>query len=53
MGLKDKGFGLIYRDHQPQNQRTYMTITSALMDEFAVSHKVVELRLRGLGLLQG
>jgi hypothetical protein len=51
MGLRDKGFGLIYRDHQPENERNYMTITSALKDEFAVSRKAVELRLKGLGLL--
>ena len=51
MGLRDKGFGLIYRDHQHENQRNYMSITTALMDEFAVSRTVVELRLKVLGLL--
>jgi Zn-dependent peptidase ImmA (M78 family) len=50
MGLKDKGFGLIYRDYQPENERNYMAITSALMSEFDVSRRAVELRLKGLGL---
>ncbi len=53
MGIRDKGFGLIYRDHQPENQRNYMRITSALMDEFAVSRKAVEVRLKELGFLRG
>jgi hypothetical protein len=53
MGIRDKGFGLIYRDHQPENQLNYMRITSALMHEFAVSRKAVEVRLKELGLLGG
>jgi hypothetical protein len=53
MGIRDKGFGLIYRDHQPENERNYMRITSALMDEFAVSRKAVEVRLKELGFLRG
>jgi Zn-dependent peptidase ImmA (M78 family) len=53
MGIRDKGFGLIYRDHQPENQLNYMRITSALMNEFAVSRKAVEVRLKELGLLGG
>jgi len=28
MGIRDKGFGLIYRDHQPENQLNYMRILS-------------------------
>lgn len=51
MGLRDKGFGLIYRDYQPVNERNYMALTSFLMDKFDVSRKVVELRLTELELL--
>jgi hypothetical protein len=51
--IRDKGFGLIYRDHQLENQRNYITITSALMDEFRVSRKAVEIRLKELGFLRG
>ncbi len=52
LGLRDKGFGLIYRDHQPENRRNYMHISSALMEEFNASRTAIELRLKGLGLLR-
>ena len=39
--------------NQPVNQRNYMAITSALMDEFDVSRKAVEIRLKDLELLRG
>jgi Zn-dependent peptidase ImmA (M78 family) len=53
MGLRNKGFGLIYLDNQAVNQRNYIVITSALMDQFDVSRKAVEIRLKDLELLRG
>jgi hypothetical protein len=53
MDLRNKGFGLIYRDNQAVNQRNYIAITSALMDEFDVSRKAIEIRLKDLELLGG
>lgn len=52
LGLKDKGFGLLYLDEQPVNRRAYYTLTSALMEIFAVSRTAVTIRLKALGLLR-
>ena len=51
MGLKDKGFGLIFLDHQPVNTRNYNDLTAALVAEYEVSRSAVTIRLRSLGLL--
>jgi len=50
-GLWDKGFGLVFLDHQPVNVRSFNELTFALAAAYEVSRSAVSIRLRGLGLL--
>ena len=52
MDLMDRGYGLIFLDHQPINTRNYYVFTSALMDAYEVSRTAVSIRLKNLGLLK-
>jgi Zn-dependent peptidase ImmA (M78 family) len=51
MDLKDRGYGLIFLDHQPINTHNYYILTSALMAAYEVSRTAVSIRLKSLGLL--
>jgi hypothetical protein len=51
MGLRDKGYGLIFLDQQPINVRNYRDLTDALMATYEVSRSVVSIRLKDFGLL--
>jgi Zn-dependent peptidase ImmA (M78 family) len=51
MDLKDRGYGLIFLDHQRINTRNYYIFTSTLMDAYEVSRTAVSIRLKALGLL--
>ncbi|MES1927957.1 hypothetical protein SADO_01840 [Salinisphaera dokdonensis CL-ES53] len=50
-GLFDRGYGLLYLDHQPCNIATFCKVTAPLMRLFQVSRSVVKLRLLKLGFL--
>jgi Zn-dependent peptidase ImmA (M78 family) len=49
--LVDRGYGLLYLDHQHCNVNTFYTVTAPIMTEFNVSRSVVKIRLKQLGLL--
>lgn len=49
--IADRGHGALYVDDQACNLRTFFAITDVLRHTYAVSRKVVELRLKKLGLL--
>ena len=51
MGLRNKGFGLIYFDHQPVNTQNYYELTSALAATYEVSRSAVRIRLKNFDLL--
>lgn len=51
MDLKDRGYGLIFLDHQRINTHNYYILTSALMDVYDASRTAVSIRLKSLGLL--
>jgi Zn-dependent peptidase ImmA (M78 family) len=49
--LYDRGFGMLYVDHQPVNMANFMAVTSHLSSAFNVSREVTVIRLKGLGYL--
>lgn len=49
--LVDRGYGLLYLDHQLCNVNTFYAVTAPIMIEFNVSRSVVKIRLKQLGLL--
>ncbi|WP_437905633.1 ImmA/IrrE family metallo-endopeptidase [Sorangium sp. So ce327] len=49
--LVDKGHGPLFVDEQTCNQRNFYAVTDALMLRYDVSRKVIEIRLKMLGLL--
>ena len=51
IGWKDRGFGLLYLDEQPENIGSYYNITNHLKAKYKVSRSVVKLRLKKMGLL--
>ena len=52
LDIRDRGFGLVFLDHQQGNQRDYMRLTDALIDRFGVSRSAIRVRLKRLGLLR-
>jgi hypothetical protein len=50
-GLRDKGCGLIYLDHQACNIRDYVVITDRLRRRYGASRTAVTYRLKDFGLL--
>ena len=52
LNIIDKGFGPLYVDNQPCNQRNYIAVTSSLMQRYGVSPSAVTIRLKELGVLQ-
>ena len=51
LGLKDKGFGVLYLDHQPCNKSKYNIVSAFLTSQYKVSRTVVKIRLEEFGLL--
>lgn len=49
--LYDRGFGMLYVDHQPVNMANFMAVTGQLSSAFSVSREVTVIRLKGLGYL--
>jgi hypothetical protein len=49
--VRDRGYGILYLDNQVCNRNTYLLVTNKLREQFRVSRKVVEIRLKGLHLL--
>jgi len=50
-GLSNRGFGVLYLDHQKCNQDTYYSITSPLMKRYKVSRRMIKIRLKKLGYI--
>ncbi|MEN8178409.1 MAG: ImmA/IrrE family metallo-endopeptidase [Pseudomonadota bacterium] len=50
-GLSDRGFGVLYLDHQKCNQDVYYSVTSPLMKRYKVSRKAIKIRLKRLGYI--
>jgi Zn-dependent peptidase ImmA (M78 family) len=51
LGIRDRGFGLIYVDDQAVNLHLYIDVTMRLSEYFDVSQTAVEIKLRNLGLI--
>jgi Zn-dependent peptidase ImmA (M78 family) len=51
LGLKDRGFGVLYLDQQPCNLGSFFNVTNSLKTKYKVSRDVVKLRLKKMGLL--
>jgi Zn-dependent peptidase ImmA (M78 family) len=51
LGIKDRGFGLLYLDEQECNKEAYYHLTDILKSKYKVSRSVVRIRLKKLGLL--
>jgi Zn-dependent peptidase ImmA (M78 family) len=51
LGLKDRGFGLLYLDEQACNVQSFFYVTGILKDTYKVSREVVKLRLKRMGFL--
>lgn len=51
LDLHDRGFGYIYYDYQPCNERDFMLATSSLMQIYSVSRTAARIRLETLGFL--
>lgn len=51
LDLHDRGFGLLYVDHQPVNQKNFYMVTDSLSSSFNVSRQATEIRLKELGYL--
>ena len=49
--LRDRGFGLLFVDHQPVNQDNFYAVTDYLAETFRVSRQATVIRLTGLGYL--
>lgn len=52
LDIRDRGFGLIYLDHQDCNRQDFYRLTGALMERYAVSRAAAAIRLETLGLLR-
>lgn len=52
LGIRDRGFGVLYVDEQPINQRSYYVLTNQLREAFKVSRQPIKFRLDGLGFLK-
>jgi hypothetical protein len=52
LGLKYRGHGALYVDHQTCNQRNYETVMTHLSSLYGTSKSAAAVRLKGLGLLQ-
>ncbi len=50
--LRNRGFGLIFLDHQNCNRAQFYRITDELKIKYEVSRRVIEIRLKKLGLLR-
>lgn len=50
-GIKNRGFGPLFLDHQTDNRSDYMRVTQRLMSLYSVSRAAVHIRLQTLGLL--
>ena len=51
IGLINRGFGALFNDNQPCNQKNYMSVTTKLMLRYGVSRIATDIRLASLGLL--
>ncbi|STQ90893.1 ImmA/IrrE family metallo-endopeptidase [Iodobacter fluviatilis] len=51
IGVKNKGFGMLYVDDQQCNIKNYNFITNALANKYGVSQAAVSIRLKSLQLL--
>lgn len=51
IGLKNRGFGALYLDHQSCNIQNFYRVTDVLKTKYQVSREVVRIRLKQLGLL--
>ena len=51
LGLRNRGFGFLYLDHQLCNIQNFYNITNALKLQYRVSRSVIKFRLKKLGLL--
>jgi Zn-dependent peptidase ImmA (M78 family) len=49
--LYDRGFGMLYVDHQPVNMSNFLAVTSYLSEAFNVSREATIIRLKQLGYL--
>lgn len=52
IGLKDKGFGVLFVDNQPCNLQNYHGVISRLKYEYRVSKEAVSIRLHQLGFIK-
>lgn len=52
IGLKNKGFGVLFVDKQPCNLQNYHGVTSRLKYEYQVSKEAVSIRLHQLGFIR-
>jgi Zn-dependent peptidase ImmA (M78 family) len=51
LGLKDRGFGVLYLDEQLCNVQSFLSVTDKLRGKYKVSRAVIKLRLKKMGLL--
>jgi Zn-dependent peptidase ImmA (M78 family) len=51
LGLKDRGYGVIYLDRQSCNLNDYLKVTSMVKGKYKVSGTAMRIRLKELGLL--
>lgn len=51
IGLEDRGFGILFLDSQRCNLDSYYRVTNILKKKYAVSRRVVKIRLKKLGVL--
>jgi Zn-dependent peptidase ImmA (M78 family) len=50
-GISNRGFGVLYLDHQQCNQDAYYKISAPLMEHYKVSRKAIKIRLKKLGFI--
>ena len=51
LDLHDRGFGPLYLDYQPSNQRNFHLVCSTLNKEYKVSREAIFYRLKDLNLI--
>jgi hypothetical protein len=51
LGIRDRGHGALYLDHQPDNLNQYNLVSNSLSEYFEVSKTAVRLRMRALKVL--
>jgi Zn-dependent peptidase ImmA (M78 family) len=51
IGLRDRGFGLLYLDHQPENQTQCRRVIREIRNTFKASYSATKYRLQDIGLL--